>query len=91
MILEGFLELTFTNKINSILVCYTIEKIKLKMKQLTIIILFLQSFLISAQNFENTWSGFFSYVSVKSITHGMIKYMLLLKMQFSLTTFPQKS
>ena len=70
MILEGFSELTFTNKINSILVCYTIEKIKLKMKQLTIIILFLQSFLISAQNFENTWSGFFSYVSVKSITQG---------------------
>jgi len=40
------------------------------MKQLIITILFLQSFLISAQNFEDTWSGFFSYVSVKSISQG---------------------
>jgi len=40
------------------------------MKQLISIILFLQSFLISAQNFENTWSGFFSYVSVKGISQG---------------------
>ncbi len=40
------------------------------MRQLVIVILILQSLSISAQNFEDSWSGFFSYVSVKSISQG---------------------
>lgn len=40
------------------------------MRKLVVIILFFQSLCISAQNFEDTWSGFFSYVSVKSISQG---------------------
>jgi len=40
------------------------------MKQLGFALLFLQSLFLSAQNFEESWSGFFSYVSVKSISQG---------------------
>ena len=40
------------------------------MKQLGFAILFLQSLFLSAQNFEESWSGFFSYVSVKGISQG---------------------
>ncbi|MBV1924328.1 MAG: ABC transporter substrate-binding protein, partial [Flavobacteriaceae bacterium] len=40
------------------------------MKQLVTISIFLLSHFIVAQNFENTWTGFFSYVSVKSISQG---------------------
>ncbi len=40
------------------------------MKQLVTIIIFLLSQFIVAQNFENTWTGYFSYVSVKSISQG---------------------
>ncbi len=40
------------------------------MKQLIIAILFLQSLFLSAQNYEDSWSGLFSYVSVKSISQG---------------------
>ena len=40
------------------------------MKQLVIAIVFLHSLILSAQNFEDSWSGFFSYVSVKSISQG---------------------
>ncbi len=40
------------------------------MKKLVAVILFLFSYFISAQNFEDSWSGLFSYVSVKSISQG---------------------
>lgn len=40
------------------------------MKQLVTLFIFFISNLIVAQNFENTWTGFFSYVSVKSISQG---------------------
>lgn len=40
------------------------------MKQLLIALVFLQSLFLSAQNFEDSWSGYFSYVSVKSISQG---------------------
>lgn len=40
------------------------------MKQLLTVILFLQVFSIQAQNFEENWTGFFSYVSIKSISQG---------------------
>lgn len=40
------------------------------MKQLVIALVFLQSLFLSAQNFEDSWSGYFSYVSVKSISQG---------------------
>ncbi len=40
------------------------------MKQFGFAILFLQSLFLSAQNFEESWSGYFSYVSVKAITQG---------------------
>jgi len=40
------------------------------MKQLITVVLFLQAFLIQAQNFEESWTGFFSYVSIKSISQG---------------------
>ncbi len=40
------------------------------MKQIVTVILFLQSFFILGQNFEDSWSGFFSYVSIKSISQG---------------------
>lgn len=40
------------------------------MKHLVTIILFLLSHFIISQNFEDTWAGFFSYVSVKSISQG---------------------
>ncbi|MFT5077392.1 MAG: ligand-binding sensor domain-containing protein, partial [Flavobacteriaceae bacterium] len=40
------------------------------MKQLgTLFILLLSQFIV-AQNFETTWTGYFSYVSVKSISQG---------------------
>lgn len=40
------------------------------MKRLAVAFLLLFSFLASAQNFEDRWSGFFSYVSVKDISEG---------------------
>jgi len=40
------------------------------MKQLGFALLFLQSLFLSAQNFEESWSGYFSYVSVKGISQG---------------------
>ena len=40
------------------------------MKQVILGLLFLFSSLIQAQNFENLWTGYFSYVSVKSISQG---------------------
>jgi len=40
------------------------------MKQLVSIFIFLLSQFIVAQNFESTWTGYFSYVSVKSISQG---------------------
>lgn len=40
------------------------------MKQLVIVLVCLQSLFLSAQNFEDSWSGYFSYVSVKSISQG---------------------
>ncbi len=40
------------------------------MKQLVTVFFLLQVFLLQAQNFEDTWTGYFSYVSVKSITQG---------------------
>ena len=40
------------------------------MKQVITVLLFLISTLIQAQNFENLWTGYFSYVSVKSISQG---------------------
>jgi hypothetical protein len=39
------------------------------MKRLILILLFLSQGIVS-QNFEDTWSGYFSYVSVKSISQG---------------------
>ena len=46
------------------------------MKQLGFAILFLSSFFLSAQNFEESWSGFFSYVSVKGISQGNDKIFI---------------
>ncbi len=40
------------------------------MRKLVAIILFFQFLFASAQNFEDTWTGLFSYVSVKSISQG---------------------
>ena len=40
------------------------------MKQIVSIILLTQVFFLQAQNFENSWTGYFSYVSVKSISQG---------------------
>jgi hypothetical protein len=40
------------------------------MKQLVRVILILQIFFLQAQNFENSWTGYFSYVSIKSISQG---------------------
>ena len=40
------------------------------MKQLVSVVLLLQIFFLQAQNFENSWTGYFSYVSVKSISQG---------------------
>ena len=40
------------------------------MKQLFTLTLFLISHLMISQNFEDTWAGYFSYVSVKSISQG---------------------
>ncbi|MBW2938460.1 T9SS type A sorting domain-containing protein [Aureisphaera sp. CAU 1614] len=40
------------------------------MKHLSFFLLFLITYLGIAQNFEDEWKGFFSYVSVKSITQG---------------------
>lgn len=40
------------------------------MKHLIGIVLFLFTTLIQAQNFENLWTGYFSYVSVQSISQG---------------------
>ncbi len=56
-------------KINSILACYTIE-LNFFMKQLGFALIFLQSLFLTAQNFEENWTGYFSYVSVKAISHG---------------------
>ncbi len=40
------------------------------MKKLLTVILFLQVILLQAQNFEESWTGYFSYVSIKSISQG---------------------
>jgi len=40
------------------------------MKQITIIFLFFCTFFGNAQNFEDEWTGLFSYVSVKGISQG---------------------
>ncbi len=40
------------------------------MKQLLAGLLFLQAFFLQAQNYENSWTGYFSYVSIKSISEG---------------------
>ena len=40
------------------------------MKQLVFALIFLQSLFLSAQNFEESWTGYFSYVSVKAISQG---------------------
>ena len=40
------------------------------MKKLLTAVLFLQIFLLQAQNFEDSWTGYFSYVSIKSISQG---------------------
>lgn len=40
------------------------------MKRLAIILFFCIPFLSPAQNFEKSWKGYFSYVSVKDITQG---------------------
>jgi ligand-binding sensor domain-containing protein len=40
------------------------------MKQWAIALLFIFPFLASAQNFEDRWTGYFSYVSVKDISQG---------------------
>lgn len=40
------------------------------MKKLILIILLLKVVLLQAQNFENSWIGYFSYVSIKSISEG---------------------
>lgn len=40
------------------------------MKQIVSIILLTQVFFLQAQNFENSWTGYFSYVSIKSISQG---------------------
>ncbi|MCF6306581.1 MAG: T9SS type A sorting domain-containing protein [Flavobacteriaceae bacterium] len=40
------------------------------MKKLAVVFLFLQSYFLIAQNFEQSWTGFFSYVSIKSISQG---------------------
>ena len=40
------------------------------MKQIVSIVLLAQVFFLQAQNFENSWSGYFSYVSIKSISQG---------------------
>ncbi len=40
------------------------------MKQIVRVVLLLQIFFLQAQNFENSWTGYFSYVSIKSISQG---------------------
>ena len=40
------------------------------MKQLITAFFLLQVFLLQAQNFEDSWTGYFSYVSIKSISEG---------------------
>ena len=40
------------------------------MKQLVRVVLILHIFFLQAQNFENSWTGYFSYVSIKSISQG---------------------
>ena len=40
------------------------------MKQLSLIIFYILGLSLNAQNFEDTWTGHFSYVSVKSISQG---------------------
>ena len=40
------------------------------MKQLGFALIFLQSLFLTAQNFEESWTGYFSYVSVKAISQG---------------------
>ncbi|MEM7085664.1 MAG: two-component regulator propeller domain-containing protein [Bacteroidota bacterium] len=40
------------------------------MKHITILGLFFISLLGHSQNFENEWTGFFSYASIKAISHG---------------------
>lgn len=40
------------------------------MKQLVAVFFFLQSWLLISQNFEQSWTGYFSYVSIKSISQG---------------------
>tara|TARA_B110000003_G_scaffold270852_1_gene303995 strand:+ start:453 stop:2750 length:2298 start_codon:yes stop_codon:yes gene_type:complete len=40
------------------------------MKQIASIIAVMQVFFLQAQNFENNWTGYFSYTSLKSISQG---------------------
>ena len=40
------------------------------MKRLLFVVIFFQLSFIQAQNFEDSWTGYFSYVSVKSISQG---------------------
>jgi len=40
------------------------------MKKLIVVFLFLQTLVFQAQNFEDSWTGYFSYVSIKSISQG---------------------
>jgi hypothetical protein len=40
------------------------------MKYISIVFLFFISSILSAQNFENIWTDYFSYVSIKSISQG---------------------
>ena len=40
------------------------------MKHIVKVVLLLQVFFLQAQNFEDSWSGYFSYVSIKSISQG---------------------
>ena len=40
------------------------------MKQIASIIAVMQVFFLQAQNFENNWTGYFSYASLKSISQG---------------------
>ena len=40
------------------------------MKKSLTVVLFLQIILLQAQNFEESWTGYFSYVSIKSISQG---------------------
>lgn len=40
------------------------------MKHIVRVVVLLQIFFLQAQNFENSWTGYFSYVSIKSISQG---------------------